>query len=183
MQKWRWWWTQRITFIVIITITQGLVRRMDWTASKRTGLIKFRDPRSNVSPIGVMETLCVGVLKERKKQRNKLQGWKLQFFITCPSDKCWKNLPVRRAFNISFRKSYNLICLSENWYVSICSCSFLGTCPSDNQTYFSHVRHKFYLSRTVGQSIISIPVSVNHQNSRFLKMLARWSLANIMIWY
>ncbi len=56
--------------------------------------------------------------------KNLGQGWKLRFFFTCPSDKCWK------------------------------------ICPSENLTYFSHVRHKFYLSRTVGQSIISIPVGV-----------------------
>ncbi len=33
--------------------------------------MKFREPRSNGSPLGVMEVLCVGVLKQRNKERNK----------------------------------------------------------------------------------------------------------------
>ncbi len=36
----------------------------------------------------------------------------------------------------------------------------MGTFPSDNHLQDLHVRHQFYLSRTGGQSIISIPDSV-----------------------
>ncbi len=72
------------------------------------------------------------------------QGWKLQTNSACPSDMHLTDLPVRHYF---------LPVLDSKYTINV----KISAVPSDKCLNFSPVHLYFYLSRTGGQSIISIP--------------------------